>query len=72
MLHGGLPITLSTVPRIAWTLSGAKIDTIILGYVAHQQHAIERHRRAQWREFKASAASLRGGNFAKSDAAIMA
>jgi|ERR1700746_215258 hypothetical protein len=58
MPHGDAVIVLSTVLRIKRTLDGAEIDEIISGLQAAKKLAIERHRRADWRQRELSANSL--------------
>ncbi|MBR1332817.1 hypothetical protein [Bradyrhizobium ottawaense] len=57
--HGDILIVLSTVLRIKRTLNGREIDEIISDVVTRKAMAIERMRRAEWREAELSAARFR-------------
>jgi hypothetical protein len=59
MPYGDLLIVLSTVLRIKRTLNGAEIDKIIWEFEAQKALAIERQRRADWRECQLAASRFR-------------
>jgi hypothetical protein len=59
MPYGDLLIVLSTLLRIRRTLDGAEIDRIIWEFEAQKALAIERQRRADWRECQLAASRFR-------------
>ena len=54
-------IALSVVLRIARTLDGAEIDSIISNVEARNAVAVEHRRRADWRKRESSANSFQAG-----------
>lgn len=57
--HGDILMVLSTVLRIKRTLDGREIDEIISDVVTRKAMAIERRRRAEWREAELAAERFR-------------